>query len=496
MRVDGREIAVSGSLLQPLTRRTTDIFRLALAGIFLAIVITSSLITRSDWVGLERSVSRIVGVLTPFQSNLVYLAYGIAIVALPFVILIGLIAGREWKLLGAYGAAGFIAVLALSITGEGIAAPRWHFDITERLSTMLSQFLDDPRWIAMLAAVLTVSGPWLPARWRRWWWALLLAFVPIHLVVSAVVPARTLLGLAVGWFVGALVVWVVRTPALEVPLDGAVRALSRRGFEVGSLTVIRPAGQGPLELSAADQSGRTTVVEMYGPNQRSGGALRQFWRWLVLRDSETAPLQTSMHRAVEHRALMAIAVGDLGAANTTTLTLSALDRGWTMFAHTPPRGTVLLEDRRKSKLRAAQLSTGDDPAPATPATRATPAMPTETSAVPATPATPATPAAPAAGASAATGVDASATAKISSGMSVKDNTGALIGEVTAVKPDATGQDLATIRMGADVFTVETSKLALQGGAATINATQAELKSMLPNWHRVLKQLSAMMYWQR
>ena len=42
------------------------------------------------------------------------------------------------------------------------------------------------------AAVLTVSGPWLPARWRHWWWALLLAFVPIHLVISAVVPARSL----------------------------------------------------------------------------------------------------------------------------------------------------------------------------------------------------------------------------------------------------------------------------------------------------------------
>ena len=78
----------------------------------------------------------------------------------------------------------------------------------------------------MLAAVLTVSGPWLPARWRRWWWALLLAFVPIHLVVSAVVPARSLLGLAVGWFVGALVVLVVGTPALEVP---ARRRRSRPG---------------------------------------------------------------------------------------------------------------------------------------------------------------------------------------------------------------------------------------------------------------------------
>ena len=341
MRVDGREVSVTGSLLLPLTRRTTDIVRLTLATAFLALIITSSLITRSDWIGLERSISRIVGVLTPTQSNLVYLCYGIAIIALPFVILIGLITGRQWKLLGAYAAAGFVAVLALSITGEGIAAPRWHFDLSDRLSTNLSQFLDDPRWIAMLAAVLTVSGPWLPARWRRWWWTLLLAFVPIHLVVSAVVPARTLLGLAVGWFVGALVVLLVGTPALEVPLEGAVRALTRRGLAPDALTVVRPAGHGPLELAAATDAGCAAVIELYGPNQRSGGALRQFWRWLVLRDTETGPLQTSMHRAIEHRALMTIAVGDLGVANTKTLTVTGLERGWTMFAHTPARGVPL-----------------------------------------------------------------------------------------------------------------------------------------------------------
>ena len=308
MRVDGRDITVSGSLLLPLTRRTSDILRLTAATVLLAVVITSSLITRNDWVALERSISGIVGVLTPTQSNLVYLAYGIAILALPFAILIGLLAARQWKMLGAYAAAAAISVLALSISERGIAAPRWHFDLGERLDTVLSQFLDDPRWIAMLAAVLTVSGPWLPARWRRWWWTLLLAFVPIHLVVSAVVPARALLGLSVGWFVGALVVWVVGTPALEVPLDGAVRALARRGFPVSALTVVRPAGRGPLVLSAraepeSDESGKTASVELYGPNQRSGGALRQFWRKLRLRTSETAPLQLSVRRAVEHRAL-------------------------------------------------------------------------------------------------------------------------------------------------------------------------------------------------
>ena len=191
---------------------------------FLAVVITSSLITRNDWVALEKSISEIVGVLTPTQSNLVYLAYGIAILALPFVILIGLIvapaveAARRLR-------GGRRSSPCSRCRSPATASPRRSGISTcpSGLDTFLSQFLDDPRWIAMLAAVLTVSGPWLPARWRRWWWALLLAFVPIHLVVSAVVPARSLLGLAVGWFVGALVVLVVGTPALEVPLDGAVR---------------------------------------------------------------------------------------------------------------------------------------------------------------------------------------------------------------------------------------------------------------------------------
>jgi glycosyltransferase 2 family protein len=344
MRVDGREITVSGDLLQPLTRRTNDILRLVLAAVFLAVVITSSLITRNDWFALEKSISQIVGVLTPAQSNLVYLVYGVAILALPFAILVGLILTRQWKLLGAYAAAAFIALLALSISGNGIAAPRWHLDLSDRLDTLLSQFLDDPRWIAMLAAVLTVSGPWLPARWRRWWWTLLLAFVPIHLFVSTVVPARSLLGLAVGWFVGALVVLAVGTPALEVPLDDAVRAMARRGFLVSTLTVVRPAGAGPLVLSArSDDAESVAVVQMYGPNQRSGGFLSQFWRWVRLRNSETAPLQASMRRAIEHRALMAIAIGDLGVANTSTLAMAALDRGWTLYAHTPPSGTPITD---------------------------------------------------------------------------------------------------------------------------------------------------------
>lgn len=351
MRVDGRDIPVAGNLLQPLVRRTSDIIRVVSAAALLGVVIAGSLITRNQWDALETSVSNIVGVLSPDQSNAVYIVYGVSILALPFGVLIGLIAGRKWKLLAGYGAAALIAALALSITGTGISTPTWDLDVPERLDTFLSQFLDDSRWIAMLAAALTVSGPGLPERWRRAWWTLLLAFVPIHLVVSTVVPARSMLGLAVGWLVGAVIVLLVGTPALEVPLDAAVRLFRSRGITVDSFTVVRPAGPGPLLLNAHTPHD-DVVVELYGQNQRSGSALRQFWRLITLRGSETAPLHASMRRAVEHRALMGLAIKGLGAAGSNPLAVAALDRGWTLYAHSMPLGEPIEADHADTTLTA------------------------------------------------------------------------------------------------------------------------------------------------
>ncbi len=78
------------------------------------------------------------------------------------------------------------------------------------------------------------------------------------------------------------------------------------------------------------------------------------------------------------------------------------------------------------------------------------------------------------GSSTDTAANAGASTTLMSGMSVKDNTGALIGEVKSVKAG-----VATIQMGSDTFTVDSSKLAVANGAATINASKDELKKMLP-----------------
>lgn len=92
---------------------------------------------------------------------------------------------------------------------------------------------------------------------------------------------------------------------------------------------------------------------------------------------------------------------------------------------------------------------------------------------------PADTAAPPSTASTGAAADASAaTAALAVGLTVKDNTGAAIGQITQLKPDASGKQVATIKMGADTFAVDGANLAVRDGAAVVNATQAELQSMI------------------
>lgn len=85
--------------------------------------------------------------------------------------------------------------------------------------------------------------------------------------------------------------------------------------------------------------------------------------------------------------------------------------------------------------------------------------------------------------SASTGSNANAsvapTAELKAGMTVKDKTGASIGQIASVDTDSkTGQKMATIKMGKDSFRLQADRLGVDNGAATINLTQADIQSQL------------------
>jgi len=91
---------------------------------------------------------------------------------------------------------------------------------------------------------------------------------------------------------------------------------------------------------------------------------------------------------------------------------------------------------------------------------------------------PASAAAASSGPGAAAPAAPAAAAPVAAGQPVKDNTGAVIGSVAEVKPDATGKSMATIKMDDKTFAVDVANLAVQDGATVINATKTELEGML------------------
>jgi hypothetical protein len=79
---------------------------------------------------------------------------------------------------------------------------------------------------------------------------------------------------------------------------------------------------------------------------------------------------------------------------------------------------------------------------------------------------------------AAAPASATVSAPLSVGLSVKDNTGVVIGQITALKPDASGKDMATVKMASGSFAVVATSLTVDNGAALINLTQAQLNAMI------------------
>ena len=187
---------------------------------------------------------------------------------------------RQFKLLGAYAAAAFISLLALSISGNGIAAPKWHFDLSDRLDDGLVAVPRRPALDRDARRGAHGVGPVAAG-------AVAAVVVDAAAGVRADPPRRQrggagplVAGAGGGLVRRRLVVLVVGTPASggaargRRPRDGPARIF--RGRAAGWCG--RP-GTGPLELAATTpRPDSVAIVEMYGPNQRSGGTLRQLWR--------------------------------------------------------------------------------------------------------------------------------------------------------------------------------------------------------------------------
>lgn len=294
----------------PVTRSPSDVLRLvvALAVVVVGVVVghfwgTAVAAFLADLLrGLERLPQQLVAVVLSLGE---LLRFGLVLAGLVVVV-----RRREWRLLGsallAVLAAGVLAAVLSPVLGdEGNSVVRvagWLPDLARETSAAT---------IAGTVALTSAVSPWLTRRWRRlWWlgtWAVILADV-----LGGPISFDRLVAVPVGWAAGAAVVALLGAPSRRPTVDAVVAGLESVGVPLEQLEPASVDARGSTPYLGRAADGTPLFVKTLGADERSADLLFRLYRRIQPRDLHDERPFSSLRRAVEHEALVALFAGQAG----------------------------------------------------------------------------------------------------------------------------------------------------------------------------------------
>jgi glycosyltransferase 2 family protein len=244
-------------------------------------------------------------------------------------ILVFIVSGRRWRMLLTVAAAAIAAAIVATLVAALVGADEPPAVVDAPTLGALKE-VSSPGAIAAIAAILTAGAPWLGRRWRRSGWTLAIGMTLIGFV-SSPVSFDALLALLVGWLTGAAVLVVAGAPSRR-PTRGAVMAgLAAVGLSVVQLDRAGVDARGSTPYFGVAADGSRLFVKALGADERSADLLFRLYRRIQRRNFGDEPSFSTLRRAVEHEAFVALAVRAMG---VRTPTLRA-------FATAEPNGYVL-----------------------------------------------------------------------------------------------------------------------------------------------------------
>jgi glycosyltransferase 2 family protein len=296
------------------TRSPSDLLRLVVAVVVLAVGVLLITVARDVIGGLERDVLALFdGLPDALEHFLVGLIQVVAIVA-PVASAISLAVLQRWRTLLLAG----LALVAANLLVVGIV------ELVDRVepaklraakgadSWVAEASYPSSAYLAGIAAAVTVIAPSLPRRWRRWAWAAL-ALVALGRVVSGTGLAVDLVAaLAAGWAVGlgVLLAFGVRD---RRPSAAQVRAaLGLSGLPVSDLRPASVDARGSTPYFATFADGSRGFVKVLSAEERSADLLFRLYRAVRLEHVGDERPFSSLRRTVEHEALVSLRATALG----------------------------------------------------------------------------------------------------------------------------------------------------------------------------------------
>jgi tRNA A-37 threonylcarbamoyl transferase component Bud32 len=338
---------------QRITRSPADVLRLLVAfGVAVALILVEWLFG-DTLVGFASDLLRGLDAFPTWMLDLVVVGTRVLGVVVLGGGVVWAVVRRRWRLLATAALAALLAELLVVLVSELMQADEGQalVDVGVDLGPLSGDRFTTVWGIGAVAAVLTAAAPWLRRSWRRASWVLLIGMMVTEFL-SSPVSIEWLAAAVAGWLSGAAVLVALGAPSRRPTSHAVVDGLSSVGLPLRRLEQAGVDARGSTPYFAVAENGDELFVKALGEDERSADLLFRLYRRIQPRDLGDEQPFSTLRRAVEHEALVALAARDLP---LRTPRLRA-------FATANPNGYVLaydkIEGRSLDRLDPAEVTDG------------------------------------------------------------------------------------------------------------------------------------------
>jgi glycosyltransferase 2 family protein len=322
------------------TRAPSDVLRLVVGGIALVVVLLLEAFAGDTVVDAVADLLRGLDQLPSWMVTLVVGAAQGAGAVLVVLVIVAAVQRRTPRVLITAVAAGLVAAIVAGLLDSA--------DDTEAQALSGQDSVlglgSDESWsmpsLAALTAVVATIGPWLPRWMRRVGWIVVMCVALVHSITTPT-SWNTLIALLVGWVVGTAVTVVSGSPSHRPTGASIVAGLAAVGQPLATLEQATLDARGSTPYFGTTPGGTKLFVKALGKDERSADLLFRAYRRVQPHDLADEKAFSTLRRAVEHEALVALAARDVGIRTPRMLAVARAEPAGLVLAYEAIAGRSL-----------------------------------------------------------------------------------------------------------------------------------------------------------
>lgn len=270
----------------PRTRRTSDLVRLFVTLLVMALVVFVTSIGSGTTEGLQEDITTAVRNVPALVVSLLTTLNNLLVLALPVYVVAELAVRRRWRVLGTALVASALAVVAATVfaaTADQFVDGTLFDALTLPVGGGSARTPSAFALFAGVVALVSAEGQAARARTTAGVWIALAALGSLYLIDRRATPLAILLSVLGGLAIGLAARYVVGTENSRVPTRSVVEALGRVGVRSVWFRQLHEESELGRRFEFETDEGRLGVVQVFDPDRRAGQLIAQLTRVLRLR---------------------------------------------------------------------------------------------------------------------------------------------------------------------------------------------------------------------